>query len=408
VEPIFIGRQPIYKKDLQVAGYELLHRAGAGNRMELTDGDQATTEVIIGSCMDFGLEALVGDRPAFINLTRSFVLGDRPLPFPQDRIVLEVLEDIAFDPPVLAGLARLSKRGFTIALDDFKFRPEAIPALEIADMVKVDVLQHSPAQLEHQVSQLRPFGVALLAEKVESHEMFARCKRLGFEYFQGYFLCRPNLIEGHRHTSHRGALVSLLAALQKPDAELKDLEALIVQDSALTLRLLRYMNSAGMGLRRTITSIRQALMLIGSRTIQNWVTLILLAGVENKPAELTRTALVRARMCELIAISECKPQPATYFTAGLLSLLDAALDWPMHELLQQLPVHEQIKAALLSRGGELGETLQGVSDYEQGAWEQLSQDPARSALYRQCYFDALQWAEDQLKALAPESEAQVA
>lgn len=408
MEQIFIGRQPIYTKDMQVAGYELLHRAGADNRMALSDGDRATTEVLIGSCMDFGLEALVGEQPAFINLTRSFVLGERPLPFPSERVVLEILEDVVFDPPVLAGLARLAEQGFTIALDDFQFQEDAVPALAIADIVKVDVLQHDPAELERQVAQLRPFGVKLLAEKVESHEMFARCKALGFDYFQGYFFCRPNLIEGRRHASHRATILSLLAALQKPDVDLKELEALIVQDSALTLRLLRYINSAGVGLRRTVTSIRQALMLIGSRTIQNWVTLILLAGVNDKPAELTRTALIRARMCELIALAERRPQPAAYFTAGLLSLLDAALDRPMPELLAQLPVDEHIKAALLNREGELGKTLQGVLDYEQGAWERLEQDAGQASTYRQGYVDALQWADAQLRALAPEVKGQVA
>jgi EAL and modified HD-GYP domain-containing signal transduction protein len=404
MEHIYIGRQPIYGRNMALAGYELLHRAGPGDRAEISDGDLATSEVLISSCLDFGLQALAGEQPAFVNLTRSFITGERALPFASGKIVLEVLEDIAFDAPVLDGLRRLAAQGYTIALDDFQLRPDSGRALEIAHIVKLDVLQQTPAQIERQVQQLRRFDVKLLAEKVESHEMYEHCRGLGFDYFQGYFFCKPHLLKSRRPDSYRGTLLSLLAALQNPQAKLEELERFIAQNAALTLRLLRYINSAGVGFGRTVTSVRQALLLIGTRTIQNWVSLILFTRVVDKPTELTRTALVRARMCELLAAAAGVRQRDGYFTVGLFSALDALMDRPMDELLKQLPLAPEVKAALLSGDGVLGETLRQVLDYEAGAWEHLSGGPLSAGTYRSCYVEAVHWADASLLALAAPDE----
>lgn len=403
MDKIFIGRQPIYHRDKRVVGYELLYRAGLQNRAEFTDGEQATTELLISSHMDFGLEALVGDRLAFINLSRGFLTGEQPLPFTRKQLVLEVLEDTVFDPPLLAGLRQLAQQGYTLALDDFEFHADAAAALELAHIVKLDVLTQNEQALERQVARLRPFGVKLLAEKVETPVMFAHCLELGFDYFQGYFFCKPELIEGQRRASNHGVVLSLLAALHDPEATAEELEALIAQDAPLTLRLLRYINSAAIGFGRKIDSIRQALLLAGTRNLRSWASLVLLAQVKGKPSELTRTALVRARMCELLASAQGRTQQDSDFTVGLLSVVDALLDRPMDELLQQLPLGEEVKAALLTRSGPLGDTLSQVLDYERGRWSQLEYRELAPSAYTHCYLEAIQWADASMQVLGSPS-----
>ncbi len=398
---IFVGRQPIFDRKQEVVAYELLYRAGSDNNFaEFPDGDRATTEVIINSVLDIGLDSIVGSHPAYFNLTGSFIRGDHPLPLDNRQVVLEILEDVEPDENVIEGMRQLAENQFIIALDDFVYSDKFIPLLEIAHIVKLEVMGKSEAELSEKISQLKPFEVKLLAEKVETHEEFEMCKALGFEYFQGYFLCKPHIIEGRSMPANRLVVLSLLAKLQDPNADIEELEQLIVQDVSLTYRLLRFINSAAFALGKEVESVHRALILIGTNTIKKWVNLLLLARIDDKPRELMRTALIRGRMCELLADLHNHPRDRDqYFTCGLFSVLDALMDRPMDELLAELPLNNEVKEALLENKGEAGKVLTEVLNYEKGAWQELlgSGIPARD--FRDCYLQAVLWADESMGSL---------
>ncbi len=386
---LFIGRQPIYDRTLEVYAYELLFRAGDAANAVFTDGDLATSQVLIGTVMDIGLENIVGDRRAFINLSEGFLTGRFPLPLSPRQVVLEILETIAPEPEVLATLADFRRRGYTIALDDFVLRPEREALVSMASIVKLDVLALSPAELEEQVARLRPSGVRLLAEKVETHEQFAICQALGFDYFQGYFLCRPNVVRGRGMSTNRPVLLKLLAELQDPEVDPRDLERTIALDVNLAYRLLRLINSAAFGLRREVTSLRQALLLLGTHAVRNWASLLLLARIDDKPRELMTIAQVRAHMCEQLS-TPAQELRGQGFMLGLFSVLDALMDRPLSELLDALPLPASVAEALTGRGGPLAPVLAAVLDYERGNWSQLaSHEPER---LRAAYLNALRLA----------------
>jgi c-di-GMP phosphodiesterase len=398
---IFVGRQPIFDRKQEVVAYELLYRAGnEGNYAEFPDGDRATTEVIINSVLDIGLDSIVGAHPAYFNLTGSFIRGDHPLPLDKSQVVLEILEDIEPDEHVIEGMRELAANDFIIALDDFVFSDKFIPLLEIAYIVKLEVMGQNEADLRERITQLEPFQVKLLAEKVETHEEFEMCKELGFDYFQGYFLCKPHIVEGHSMPANRLVILSLLAKLQDPDADIDELEQLIVQDVSLTYRLLRFINSAAFALGKEIESVHRALVLIGTNTIKKWVNLLLLARIDDKPRELMRTALIRGRMCELLAELHNHPRDRDqYFTCGLFSVLDALMDRPMEELLAELPLSVEVKQALLENEGEAGKVLTEVLNYEKGAWQELLETGISASDFRHSYLQAVLWADESMGSL---------
>jgi c-di-GMP phosphodiesterase len=388
---VFVGRQPIYTQQLDVFAYELLFRRGEMPHAGVTDGNQATAQVLVNTFLELGLDTLVGAKRAFVNLTRDFLLQDYSLVFPPDRVVLEVLEDIAVDD-VLAALRNLSVQGYTIALDDFFYQEHLRPLVELADIIKIDVLASGRTTVAEQVELLRQYDVPLLAEKVETQEDFTYYKTLGFEYFQGYFFCRPDVVKGQRSPTNRLVILELLAKLQRPGTTFRELEALISRDVSLSYKVLRAANAAIYTQARKVESIHQALRLVGLTAMTNIVSLFLLANIDDKPHELLVTAMVRAKMCEQLARLMQQGNSATFFIVGLLSVLDAFMDRPMPDILPALPLADEIVAALLAHEGMLGATLHCVLAYEQGDWEAVHNLGCPRDLLVKTYLEALMWA----------------
>jgi EAL and modified HD-GYP domain-containing signal transduction protein len=358
----------------------------------VTDGNQATAHVLVNTFLELGLDTLVGSKRAFVNLTRDFLLQDYVLAFPADRVVLEVLEDIAVDDDVLAALRNLSARGYIIALDDFFYQEHLRPLVELADIIKIDVLASGRTTVAEQVERLRHYDVQLLAEKVETQEDFTYYKTLGFEYFQGYFFCRPDVVKGQRIPTNRLVILELLAKLQNPETTFRELEALISRDVSLSYKVLRAANAAIYIRDRKVASIHQALQLVGLTAMTNIVSLFLLANIDDKPHELLITAMVRAKMCEQLATLMQQSNSATFFAVGLLSVLDAFMDRPMPDILQTLPLADEIVKALLAHEGMLGTILGCVLAYERGDWEAVPNLECPRDLLVKTYLEALMWA----------------
>lgn len=405
IEDFLIGRQPIYDRQQRVVAYELLYRTHAAPEAAVfQDGDLATSQVILNSVLDIGLETLVGKKIAFINLTESFITGEIPLPLEPARVVLEVLETIRPTAEILQGLQRFVDEKFVIAMDDFVYHPEYEPLMPLVKIVKLDLMGVDEQELRRRVQQLAPYRLKLLAEKVESHETFQLCLELGFHLFQGFFFCKPKLVKGKRIPANRMVVLNLLAKLQDPNVEMKQLEQILIQDAALSYRLLGLINSASFNLRNPVESIHHAVAILGVKAIRNWVALLAMSRIDEKPPELMRTALVRARMCELLARQQGRVNQEQFFTVGLFSVLDALLDCPMDELLKDLPLARAVTDALLDySSGELGSTLQLVESYEQGVWDVVEEVEAESDLtdsqLREAYIDAIVWADLQMQQL---------
>jgi len=390
---IYIGRQPIYDRKLGVYAYELLFRAASDNSAKFTDGDQATSDVIVNTFLEIGLDNIVGDRLAFINLTRAFFVGEHTISLPRDRVVLELLEDIEADEEVVNSVKRLSEQGYSIALDDFIYHESLQPLVQLADIVKIDIMAMGRDEIREHVEALRQHPLRLVAEKVETQEEHDYCMELGFDYFQGYFLAQPKVIQGRRLPNNRLAILKLLSRLQDPEITSKQLEELIAQDVAFSYRILRYVNSAAYAPPRKIESIHQAVVRLGLQTIRSWTALLAMSQVDNKPTELVVTAMIRGKMAEQMARALDAEQPDSFFTVGLFSALDALMDNSMEEILTQLPLADHIAQALLHKGGGLhGEVLNSVLAYERGEWENLGCSQLGTHRLRTCYLEAVQWA----------------
>jgi len=389
--PCLVARQPIYDRGLEVFAYELLFRSAEGNGPGDVDGDAATSRTMVGALSEIGLDAIVGDRFGFVNATARFVLDDFAPLFPSERIGFELLEDVPVSPGLLAKLRELVAAGYVVALDDFVYRDELRPLLDLARIVKLDVRELDRGELADHVERLTPLRLKLLAEKVEDHETFEVCRELGFDYFQGFFLSRPRTLAGDAIPTPKLSRLRLLAALHDPAVTLDQLDALLRSDVGLSYRLLRLINSSFFYLPHKVHSIRQALVLLGERKLRKWTTVLVLADLDDRPPELTRIALVRARMCELLGEAGGRRDGSSCFVVGLFSLLDAFLDSPLEEILDRLPLDENVTAALRDRSGPLGELFATVLAYEEGRFDELG-EPHRADLLRTCYLDALAWA----------------
>lgn len=396
---IYLARQPIFNAALEVLGYELLFRSSTDNVALIEDGNQATSRLIINTFLELGLNALTSNKLAFINLTRDFLTGALPLPFLPEQVVLEILEDISADAESLAGMRALAEQGYTLALDDFILADNNRDFVSFASIIKVDIRVFDVAGLRAQVRTLRQFPVQLLAEKVETQAEFELCRSLGFDLFQGYFFSRPVVISGRELSPNQLTLLEILARLQVPDCNLKELEEVISYDVGISYKLLKIINSSFYGMTRKVDSIQHALVILGLNTLKNWVTVISLSMLNDKPAELITLTLMRARMCEQLAPHfDCKADAA--FIVGLFSLLDVLLDQPLPVLLETLPLAEDIVAALLQQQGPLGELVAFVTAYALGEWDTSAGQRVPESVAAGVYLQALRWSDEILMELA--------
>lgn len=394
MDDIFIGRQPIFDRNLNIYAYELLFRgSGESFSANFRDGDSATSKVIMNAFVDIGLEKIVGPHFAFINLTRVFISNPDLIVAPPDQIVLEILEEIEPSEKILNTLRVLKQMGHTIALDDFIYHDKFEPFIELADIVKLDILALSEDEIREHAEYLKRHKVKLLGEKIETYEEFEFLKTLGFDYFQGYFFSRPSIVQGKAITPNQLTVLELISKINNPDVELDDLSRLISNDVSLSHKVLRFINSPMSGLRTSVDSIQQAVVMLGLTTIKNWVTILALATGSEKPKALTVTALVRACCCESLARASKLSKPEGYFTVGLLSALDALMDRPLPELLNELPLSDSSKSALIEFKGDCGDALKCTLAMETGDYANIKFNSMEARSLYDIYLDSVQWAD---------------
>lgn len=388
-EIVQVARQPILARDHTVYGYELLYRHEDQGPGSLVEGNLATARTVLNSFLEFGMKRLVGDSRIFINLTETFFTDIQPLPLDKKRLVLEVLEDVEPTPHVIAGIRKLHANGYDIALDDYDFSPGWDPVLPFCAMVKIDVLAIDLATAADKIAGLKKRGMTLLAEKVENHQQQRLAADLGFDLFQGYFFAKPQLLSTKRLQSNEILLMKLLARINDPGCQINELADLVSQDPKLSFKILRFINSAAIGLHRQINSIKEAVIFIGLSRLRIWATLFVMAGMHIKTREIITTGLVRAQLCHALTAELQSGEPDSGYIIGLLSILDAILNQPMQELVKDLPFPAEMTDALAYRSGPYGAHLNLALALEQGHAPDAVSSTLPASRVNSLYLDAM-------------------
>jgi c-di-GMP-related signal transduction protein len=391
----FIARQPILTADEKVFGYELLFRDGVENFFRHTDADVASRSTL-NTSMLLGLDVLCDGRRAFINCTRDVLLNDYVTLLPSEQTVVEILETVPPDDLVVAACRRLKEAGYTIALDDFAVNDPREDLTDFADIIKVDIRDTSAVDAAAMVKRYGPWRCRMLAEKVETQAEFVATKKAGFLYFQGYFFRRPEILTVHEIPANRLNYLRMLTAVSQPELDVREIENLVKGEASLCYRLLRYLNSAAFGFANEIHSVRHALAILGEREVRRWIRLVATLGAgQGKSGALVLSALVRARFCELLS-SKIPHGDSDLFLMGLLSLMDAILELPMSQVLDNVPIDQETKSALLGGASRLRPFYQLMLAQESGEWktaaELISQLHLNESDVAECYWQAMQWA----------------
>jgi len=400
---LLLARQPILDAERKVYGYELLHRSSRLDGFDNSDGDRASLEVLSNTLLSFGIRKVLGKHRGFINFTRELLVNDTALLLDPDVFVIEILETVQPDVEVIAACRRLRKKNYLLALDDFLGREAFHPLAAAADFLKVDFRLTSHHERLKIVRRYNRPTLRLLAEKVETEQEFSLACQEGFTLFQGFFFLRPEILSQREVPAFKGNLLRILAEIHAEEFDFGRLEDLIKREPSLVLRLLRYVNSAAFGWSSKIGSIRQAMALLGEDEMRRWLTLATLPALaSDRPEELVRTAMLRARACELLAIEAgLAGRSLDLFLTGMFSLLETIIGRPLKDLLDELFLPGDVRQALLEpppAGGRIGSVFRLVENYEKGEWERVTDLAKELGLtaenIAQRYLEATSWAEE--------------
>ncbi|MBL7003516.1 MAG: HDOD domain-containing protein [Gammaproteobacteria bacterium] len=397
---IFIARQPIFDANLSVHAYELLFRKSAENDSEnVTDSDLATSNVLMNSLIDIGLNNLVSQHMAYLNLSESFLINPDLIVIPSDQAIIEVSKKNIVVDSFKTTLNELKKRGFTIALEGFTETEEIISVFDCIDIISLDVTQQNQWDIKATVEQLKTHKVDLVATKIDTHEEFEFYKKLGIKYFQGAFFARPELVQGKSIAPKKLSILQLVAKVNNPQIKISELSEIISTDVSLSHKVFKFINSPISGLRTTIDSIQQAVTLLGLSTIKNWVTVMALTSNADKPLELSTTALIRANICLKLAQRNELDKPDNYFTVGLFSNLDAMMDQSFENLMQELPLSNEAKQGLIAHKGEYGEALECAIAMENIDFTRLDFMGLDLSEMSELHLESIKWADDLLRTV---------
>jgi c-di-GMP-related signal transduction protein len=401
----FIARQPIFDGQQQVYGYEMLFRSGPDNFFHAFDCNAASSKVISDCCQLLGRGGLMQNKRAFINATGDILTNGVIDLLPSKQVIIEILETVEPDEKVLKACRELKSAGYRLSLDDFVYRREYEPFIALADFIKVDFLNTSRDEQLWIADRFLPQGIGLIAEKVEDYSVFNEALGMGYGLFQGFFFSKPQMLSWKEIPGFKLHYFQLLQELQQPEPCFEQITEIIKRNVALTYKLLRYINTAALGLRQEVVSVEHALLLLGETEMKRWLSLILLVSLaKDKPEILLVQTLIRAKFCEMLGnLTGLVHRADDLFMMGMFSLIDAILDRPLAEILGELPLNTDIKNVLLNVGGAspLSLIYECALFYERGDWDSLLRhstclkmdEPVVSSLY----LEAVEWADNQFE-----------
>lgn len=392
-----VGRQPICAADGTLQAYQLLFRSSE-TEADFTDANRATSTVLLNTFVEIGLDRVVGNRKAFVKLTREFLVGEHPLPPRPDLLFVEVPQDVEIDDELVKGVAAHKKRGFSISLDAREYHKDLEPLLILTDIVRVDLRNTPIDQLQEHCRPFRRWPVKFLGQRIETAEEFEACKSLGFAMFQGFFLAKPHVLQRVKTHTNKVIVLQLLAQVCAKQFAFAELANTVKQDAGLCCRFLRYVNSAFNGL-QSIRSVDHALIMMGSKGIRALTAMLQLSGVADMPEQHVVSAVLRGQMCRLLAEKLLPAEAESLSTLGILSTLDVLLDEPMELLLDDLPITPSMRAALLTHAGVSGQILKAVVAYETSDWQNAKLEGMNKIALRDAYLAALERADEVVTTL---------
>jgi len=396
----FLARQPIFDSQNKVWGYELLFRSSQeADTANIADGNLATMDVAAGST-NAPEDFFGSNKKILINFGQRSILDDVPYALPPAQTMIQVTEESLMDDQLMEALKGLVRDGYSVAVEDYSGREDCAKRLSLAQTLIIDVLKTPADKIPALLENAKSLGIQALAKKVEDMESYAQAKQWGFTLFQGFFFKRPELVSGRRLTSHQHSRFNLLKAIENQDPDFETLAKEIQTDVSISYRLLFYLNSAAFAFSQPIKSIKQAIVLMGWKQLQNWLRVVILSDIvpTNKHSELFFIAVQRGKFLELIARSHELPKapPESMFLLGLFSLLEPMLEIPMREIVDNLSLDSDLKNALAGDPCYHGKWLDLIRAHEKGHWEQL--DAATDELHLNrlvvavSYYKSVLWA----------------
>ncbi|TYL48445.1 EAL and HDOD domain-containing protein [Marinomonas sp. IMCC 4694] len=395
LDDLMMAQQPILKRSKDIFGYELLFRGKNSLFADFTDGEAATSQVLVNLCIGITKMESQLRKPFFINMTTELMLSDAFFPIAPDTVYIEILENQKLTPEFILAVKNWCDAGYRFALDDYQFGADYKALLPWVSIIKIDVLATPPQVHQADIAELKSKGLILLAEKVEDAAMFEQCKALGFDLFQGYFLQRPELIKGKKIDSATHSAIELVNALQDTKISIDAVTDLVAKNPKLSYQLLRILNSPVCGVTKTVTSIKEAVVFLGLTQLKKWALLITLTSSTNQPKSLLKVLLTRARCCQLLAESKHSHQADSAFMIGLMSGIDAVFNVERSVVLEQIALDQNLRHAILSYSGELGGYLKQTLNCEEQNWTNIeSMTSEERAVLNRAFLDAMLWSED--------------
>lgn len=393
-QPVFVGRQPIFDRADRIIGFELRFRDDSTPGHPLADLDTAAGELLRSAIVDIGIETLVGERLAFLNLPRHLLCGHALSALPLASTVLEIPGDTLGDDELVAAVRALRAQGLRIATDETGFPPDGVTVREVLDIVRIDVSALSAVELAQRVRRYAALGLQTLADRVVTETLHQHGKGAGFDFFQGAYLSYPNVVAGHRIGGSEMALLRLIELLQWPETSDTEIERLVTSDTALSVGLLKLVNSARFRRAEPVESVRRAVAVLGRRVIGQWTLLLALRATSASPQAIEQT-LIRARMgYQLAALCDRAPEAERFFTLGLISGIDRLFGVPLSEILRQIQLTPEMTLALLQREGLMANVLEVIDAFEQPSNPLPTCLSARPEDLSRLYLESIRWARD--------------
>ncbi len=396
-ENVLLASQGIYDRKRELFGTELLFRNESGNTAMEVGENTATSEVLVNHCSSITSEVVHLQRPAFINVCADFFMSEAFLPVDPQYIVIELVERIEVSDAFIKAVKSWKKQGFRFALDDFEFTPEWDPLLEIADVVKVDVLGEDPDVIEQRLASLKPYKCLTLAERVETMEEFELFKEQGFDLFQGYFLSRPKIIKGTSIRPEQASATDIIK-VTTGSADFDEIADTVARDPRLSLQILKMVNSPLYNLERPIEKIREAIVFLGISQLRKWAIVLTLLSASQNCREAHRVVLNRAKFCEYYAYQSKMVDPEKAFLVGLLSGIDVLLGVVPETFAKSIHLTDEMTAAITANEGRLGKILKLAVNLER----LLAQHPEKLIKSNQgvldTYHESFHWTEEIIKS----------
>ena len=369
---VYMARQPIFDTENHVYGYELLYRSnGKQNEYNGVDGDESTADVVTNAFFGLNINEIIGGSKAFINFTSNLLKRGVPKMISPDLVVVEVLENLMMDDQLLGACQELKERGYTLALDDFEYDHSYSELFELGDIVKIDF--RTPQKSIEETSYIcRYCNKLMLAEKIESQEEFEYAKRLGCSFMQGYFFAKPTIMSKSSLTPLPLNLMRVMQLVSQPEPEFSDIVDVISCDTAMCQRLLRLINSVYFGVRNRVSSISQALVILGLDYLREWIYLMGMQRITHiDNVEVMRLSLLLAKFCKRLAlmVPQAQPDADSYYLMGLLSMVTYGGERALAQALEEFPLTQEIKNGLMGKGGIYSDIFDLAYSYEKGDWE---------------------------------------